>query len=97
MPNSTEWREVKVNTTFPVGGTTLRVSVGMKKGVEVLFDDFSLVRVSSPATSLNEVNVDELLRNGEVEIYTLSGQRVDALQSGVNIIRQGGKSYKVVR
>ncbi len=97
LPNSTEWREVKVNTTLPVGGTTLRVSVGMKKSVEVLFDDFSLVRVSSPATSLNEVNVDELLRNGEVEIYTLSGQRVNVLQSGVNIIRQGGKSYKVVR
>ncbi len=97
LPNSTEWKEVKVNTTFPVGGTYLHVSVGMKKGVEVLFDDFSLVRVSSPATSLTEVNVDELLRNGEVEIYTLSGQRIDALQSGVNIIRQGGKSYKVVR
>lgn len=97
LPNSTEWREVKVNTTLPVGGTTLRVSVGMKKGVEVLFDDFSLVRVSSPATSLNEVNVDELLRSGEVEIYTVSGMRVDALQSGVNIIRQGNKSYKVVR
>lgn len=97
LPLSDEWKEMKIRTTKPEFGSGLSVGVKVMKKAQVLFDDFSLVRVSSPATSLNEVNVDELLRNGEVEIYTVSGMRVDALQSGVNIIRQGDKSYKVVR
>lgn len=33
----------------------------------------------------------------DVEIYTLSGQRVSSLQPGVNIIRTAEKTYKVVR
>lgn len=96
LPLSDAWKEMKIRTTKPEFGSSLHVGIRVEKKAQVLFDDFSLVRVS-PATSLTEVNVDELLRNGEVEIYTLSGQRVDVLQSGVNIIRQGGKSYKVVR
>lgn len=34
---------------------------------------------------------------GDYEIYTISGQRVNELQAGVNIIRQGNNTYKVVR
>ncbi|MDY4148218.1 MAG: hypothetical protein SOY26_00520 [Paludibacteraceae bacterium] len=41
--------------------------------------------------------IDNAVAEGEIEIYTVSGMRVAELQSGVNIIRQGGKTYKVVR
>ena len=32
-----------------------------------------------------------------MEVYTIMGQRVSGLQSGVNIIRKGNSTYKVVR
>lgn len=41
--------------------------------------------------------IDNVAAEGEIEIYTVSGMRVAELQPGVNIIRQGGKTYKVVR
>lgn len=41
--------------------------------------------------------IDNVVAEGEIEIYTVSGMRVAELQPGVNIIRQGGKTYKVVR
>lgn len=40
--------------------------------------------------------IDNAVAEGEIEIYTVSGMRVAELQPGVNIIRQGGKTYKVV-
>lgn len=47
-------------------------------------------------TAIDNVAMDELL-SGEYEVYTVSGQRIDALQPGVNIIRKGNTTYKVVR
>lgn len=41
--------------------------------------------------------IDNAVAEGEIEIYTVSGMRVAELQPGVNIVRQGGKTYKVVR
>ena len=32
-----------------------------------------------------------------MEVYTLMGQRVSSLQPGVNIIRKGNTTYKVIR
>ncbi len=46
-------------------------------------------------TAIETIALDQL--TGEYEIYTVSGQRTDALQQGVNIIRQGDKTYKVIR
>lgn len=46
-------------------------------------------------TAIENIALDML--NGNYEIYTVSGMRVEALQPGVNIIRQGDKTYKVVR
>lgn len=45
-------------------------------------------------TAIETIALDQL--TGEYEIYTVSGQRTDALQQGVNIIRQGDKTYKVI-
>ena len=36
------------------------------------------------------------LTSGEAEIYNAAGARQNGLQKGVNIIKQGGKSFKVV-
>lgn len=41
--------------------------------------------------------IENIAADSEVEIYTVSGMRVESLQPGVNIIRQGDKTYKVVR
>ena len=41
--------------------------------------------------------IDNAVAEGEIEIYTVSGMRVAELQPGVNIIRQGNKTFKVVR
>ena len=41
--------------------------------------------------------IDNIATGAEIEIYTVSGMRVSELQPGVNIIRQGDKTYKVVR
>lgn len=41
--------------------------------------------------------IENIAADSEVEIYTVSGVRVAELQPGVNIIRQGNKTYKVVR
>lgn len=46
-------------------------------------------------TAIDNITIDML--SGDYEIYTVSGQRIDALQSGINIIRQGNNTYKVVR
>lgn len=41
--------------------------------------------------------IENIAADSEVEIYTVSGIRVSELQPGVNIIRQGNKTFKVVR
>lgn len=48
----------------------------------------------SVGTSIDQITVDMLQ---DAEIYTLSGQRVNSLQPGVNIIRTAEKTYKVAR
>lgn len=48
----------------------------------------------SIGTGIDQITPDMLQ---DAEIYTLSGQRVNTLQPGVNIIRLGEKTYKVAR
>lgn len=48
----------------------------------------------SVGSGIDQITVD---MPQDVEIYTLSGQRVNSLQPGVNIIRTAEKTYKVVR
>ncbi len=57
-------------------------------------DDVKAVEDGSQ-TAIEAITLDQL--TGEYEIYTVSGQRVNTLQQGVNIIRQGEKTYKVIR
>lgn len=48
----------------------------------------------SVGSGIDEITMD---MPQDAEIYTLSGQRVNSLQPGVNIIRTAEKTYKVVR
>ena len=63
----------------------------------------SVIRVRGVSDIISKDNpmaVDNIAidwQAGDYEIYTISGQRVNELQSGVNIIRQGNNTYKVVR
>lgn len=97
LPLGTGWKKLKVNTTKPENGSRLTVSIKVNKGsFTVLFDNFSLVRLNDGTTTATAtLQADEA--QGEMEIYTMSGQRVRDLQPGINIIRQGDKTYKVVR
>ncbi len=86
------WQELKVSTTKPTDGSNLNVGVKVTKGAEVLFDDFSLVRVSATPTALQNnsatpsVQVQKVLHNGQIYIvrdgkfYTLAGTEVKEMR-----------------
>lgn len=90
--SSDKWNEIKVKTTLPEGGTKLYVCVKVKKSAVVLFDDFSLVRVSAVPTALPSnsatpsVQVQKVLHNGQIyivrdgKIYTLAGTEVKEMR-----------------
>lgn len=44
---------------------------------------------------INGINADEL--NGNAQIFTIGGARVNSLQKGINIVRVNGKTMKVVK
>ncbi len=48
--------------------------------------------VKTTPSALEALTIDD-----SCEIYTVSGVRVDALQTGVNIVRKGNQTYKVIR
>lgn len=52
--------------------------------------------LSAVPSAIDNITINDLM-SGNYEIYTVSGQRIDALQQGVNIIRQGNNTYKIVR
>lgn len=89
------WQEKKVTTTKPTDGSKLNVSVGVKKGVEVILDDFRLERVTEgTTTAITATEID--LNAADVEIYTIAGQRINQLQRGINIVKQGNKISKIL-
>ncbi len=47
LPLSSEWKELKFTTTKPTNGTTFNVSIGVKRGAIVLFDNFTLTRTEN--------------------------------------------------
>jgi hypothetical protein len=57
-----------------------------------------LVKTDTAIDYVNyENNVNNTNNANNVEVYTISGQRLNTLQQGVNIIRQGGNTYKIIR
>ena len=47
LPVGTGWQELKVKTTKPKDATSFLFSIGVKKGVLVIFDDFSFSRTEN--------------------------------------------------
>lgn len=58
-------------------------------------NDVKEITEGGDATAIETIILDQL--SGYYEIYNLAGQRLNALQQGVNIIRQGNNTYKVIR
>lgn len=83
-----------VGTTKPKKADIIGISMN-KVGNAIRPRGLADVISKDPTTAIENIALDML--NGDYEIYTVSGMRVDALQPGVNIIRQGDKTYKVVR
>lgn len=54
--------------------------------------DKDIEKIAGPPTAIENTTTED-----EMEIYTPSGIRVSALQPGMNIVRQGKTTYKVVR
>ena len=112
LPLSSDWKEVTLTTTKPKNATSLLVSLSIKKGAVVLFDDFSLIHIEpiptpDPENPDTPTNIENITNNvnyenntnnaNNLEVYTISGQRLNTLQQGVNIIRQGTNTYKIIR
>lgn len=83
-----------VGTTKPKKADIIGISTN-KFGSAIRPRGLADVISKDSPTAIENIALDML--NGNYEIYTVSGMRVEALQPGVNIIRQGDKTYKVVR
>lgn len=83
-----------VGTTKPKKADIIGISTN-KLGNAIRPRGLADVISKDSPTAIENIALDML--NGNYEIYTVSGMRVEALQPGVNIIRQGDKTYKVVR
>ena len=46
--------------------------------------------------ALGDLDVLEVLNAGDAVYYDLSGQRISELQTGVNIVKRGNKTCKVI-
>ncbi len=83
-----------VGTTKPKKADIIGISTN-KLGNAIRPRGLADVISKDSPTAIESIALDML--NGNYEIYTVSGMRVEAFQPGVNIIRQGDKTYKVVR
>ena len=84
-----------IGTTKPKTADLIGLSTSSNGSAICVRGASDIISKDNP-TAIDNVAMDELL-SGEYEVYTVSGQRIDALQSGVNIIRKGNTTYKVVR
>ncbi len=86
-----------VGTTKPKKANIIGLSYN-KSGYNIRIRtaaDLTPIEDTTP-TALDAIE-DNVNNENNFEIYTVSGQRVNTLQPGVNIIRQGEKTYKVIR
>lgn len=83
-----------IGTTKPKTADLIGLSTS-KDGSAICVRGKADVISKDAPTAIENITLDIL--SGDYEIYTVSGQRIDALQSGINIIRKGNNTYKVVR
>lgn len=54
------------------------------------------LRIDNPTTSIDNVTPLETLNANDAEYYDLNGKRLDAPMKGVNIVKRGNKTMKVI-
>ncbi len=97
LGNQSEWTEKSFIITKPAGATSLYVRVGIKKGVQVLFDNFSLKMHEStePMFTVTPESVKAIEANvgDSVLVGTFTVNQVNLTQPVLVEISGTGKAY----
>ena len=54
------------------------------------------ISVNDKTTGIENTNVIDLLNDAEAEYYDVNGRRIQNLQKGINIVKKGNKTMKIV-
>lgn len=54
------------------------------------------MRIGDSTTGIDNVTPLEMLNANDAEYYDLNGKRLDAPMKGVNIVKRGNKTMKVI-
>ncbi len=86
LPLSSEWKKLTFKTTKPQDGSSLLVSIGVKSGAKVLFDNFSLCRTE---------NTEPWYTLSPEKINTANCNIGDSVLMATLIVRQGNLTQPV--
>ena len=84
-------------TTESVGSKPFRAYMVDKSSAPVAGARMFSIRIGDGTTAIKQLEADEAdAADGKAEYYDLQGHRLQDLQKGVNIVKRGGKTMKVV-
>ena len=84
-------------TTEFVGSRPFRAYMVDKSSAPVAGARMFSIRIGDGTTVIKQLEADAAdTADGKVEYYDLQGHRLQDLQKGVNIVKRGGKTMKVV-
>ena len=83
----------KTATEF-VGSKPFRAYMEDKSSAPVAGARMFSIRIGDGTTAIKQLEADAA--DGKAEYYDLQGHRLQDLQKGVNIVKRGGKTMKVV-
>ena len=81
-------------TTKSVGSKPFRAYMEDKSSAPVAGARMFSIRIGDGTTAIKQLEADAA--DGKAEYYDLQGHRLQDLQKGVNIVKRGGKTMKVV-
>ena len=81
-------------TTESVGSKPFRAYMVDKSSAPVAGARMFCIRIGDGTTAIKQLEADAA--DGKAEYYDLQGHRLQDLQKGVNIVKRGGKTMKVV-
>ena len=73
------------------------IQVGSQEGLNRSNATYNYIRVQDLIKPDVPTAINAAALNGEADIYTLSGVKVNELQKGINIVRMNGKTMKIVK
>ena len=86
-----------VATTYEELWKLSDIQVGSQEGVNRSNATYNYIRVQDLIKPDVPTAINAAALNGEADIYTLSGVKVNELQKGINIVRMNGKTMKIVK